>query len=96
MSIEEKFLKIIKHYGVEKQLKKLSEEVYELQESILLDEGDNASLNHICEELADVEVLLKQIIEYYGINYIDDITPIMIQKIYRQLERIDEDDRSME
>lgn len=95
MSIEEKFLKIIKHYGIENQLKKLSEEIYELQEAILLDVGDTKSLKHICEERADVDVLLRQIDEYFGINYIDDVSPIIAEKLNRQLKRI-ENDRSME
>jgi len=79
---------IINHYGLTNQLKKLSEEVYELQEAILLDEGDNKSLHHILEERADVEVLLRQLDLYFDINY-NDFTGIMVKKINRQLERID-------
>ena len=32
---DNKYQKIIEHYGINNQLKKLTEEVYELQESIL-------------------------------------------------------------
>ena len=79
---------IINHYGLTNQLKKLSEEMYELQEAILLDEGDNKSLHHILEERADVEVLLRQLDLYFDINY-NDFTGIMVKKINRKLERID-------
>ena len=78
---------IINHYGLTNQLKKLSEEVYELQEAILLDEGDNKSLHHILEERADVEVLLRQLDLYFDINY-NDFTGEMVKKVNRQIERI--------
>ena len=51
-------------------------------------EGDNKSLHHILEERADVEVLLRQLDLYFDINY-NDFTGIMVKKINRQLERID-------
>lgn len=78
---------IINHYGLTNQLKKLSEEVYELQEAILLDEGDNKSLQHILEERADVEVLLRQLDLYFDIDY-SDFTGEMVKKVSRQIERI--------
>lgn len=79
---------IINYYGLTNQLKKLSEEVYELQEAILLDEGDNKSLHHILEERADVEVLLRQLDLYFDINY-GEFTGIMVKKVNRQIERIE-------
>lgn len=78
---------IINHYGLTNQLKKLSEEVYELQEAILLDEGDNKSLHHILEERADVEILLRQLDLYFDINY-SDFTGEMVKKVNRQIERM--------
>lgn len=88
--MEQELLKIIKHYGLKKQLKKLSEEVYELQEAILLDEGGMESYKHICEERADVEVLLRQLDEYFEIKF-DDIATWITKKVNRTLERIDEE-----
>lgn len=88
--MEQELLEIIKHYGLKKQLKKLSEEVYELQEAILLDEGGMESYQHICEERADVEVLLRQLDEYFEIKF-DDVAKWMTNKINRTLERIDEE-----
>lgn len=81
---------IINHYGLTNQLKKLSEEIYELQEAILLDEGDNKSLQHILEERADVEILLRQIDLYLNIKY-GDFTGIMVKKVNRQIERIEDE-----
>ena len=79
---------IINHYGLTNQLKKLSEEVYELQEAILLDVNDEESFKHILEERADVEILLSQIDLYFDINY-SDLIGEMVKKVKRQIERID-------
>lgn len=88
--MEQELLEIIKHYGLKNQLKKLSEEIYELQEAILLDEGGIESYQHICEERADVEVLLRQLDEYFEIKF-DDVAKWITKKINRTLERIDEE-----
>lgn len=88
--MESELLEIISFYGLRNQLKKLSEGVYELQEAILMDDGGEESYNHICEERADVEVLLRQLDEYFEIKF-DDIAKWMTKKINRTLERIDEE-----
>ena len=97
--MKEDLLKIINYYGVMKQLKYFQSEVFELNEAIIKAEQFkpksmiqlNASLNdyveHIAEEIADVEVMLNQFKEYYGITY-EQILVIMQHKIDRQLERI--------
>ena len=86
--MEKELLSIIKHYGLRNQLKKIAEEIYELQEAILLDDGGEESYQHICEERADVEVLLRQIDEYFEIEF-DDISKWMVKKIIRTIERIE-------
>lgn len=88
--MEKELLKIINYYGLRNQLKKLSEEIYELQEAILMDDGGEDSYNHICEERADVEVLLQQIDKYFEINF-NDIDAWRIKKINRTIERIDKE-----
>lgn len=93
--MEEKLLKIINHYKVIPQLKKLSEEVFELQEAIinyqdeysLCDKNELYTKKHIAEELADVMVLLCQFKEFYRIDS-NEILKMMNMKIDRQLERI--------
>ena len=92
-------LKIINHYGVSNQLKKLSEEVFEFQETVLNYENARKSKevqdydklqSHIEEELGDVLVLLTQFIGYYGIKLEDgNVLKIMNEKIARQLKRIE-------
>ena len=81
--MKEKLLKIIQHYGLNHQQRKLEEEVYELQEAII--KGDDKE--HIAEELADVCVLLMQITNYFKID-VPSIDKIMEMKIDRQIERM--------
>lgn len=90
-------LKIINHYGVNAQQRKLAEEVFELQEAILTRElhwhydteiQDIRPLdNHIAEEIADVAVMLKQFQYHYEIEN-EFIIALMRGKVNRQLERI--------
>lgn len=95
--MKEDLLKIINHYGVSNQLKKLSEEVFELQEAIINYEKDYNSMEvqdmtndmeHITEEMADVFVVLRQFVEYYKINY-EDFEKIREYKTERQLKRME-------
>lgn len=83
------YIKIIKHYGVRNQLKKLSEEVYELQEAVieygLMPCEENKG--NIVEEMADVMVLLKQFADWFEITP-EKIAEIMLNKVDRTLERI--------
>ena len=84
MTTNEKLFKIFSHFGYRKQLKKFSEECYELTEAMLDNERE-----HIKEEIADVQVLLNQFKEVYEF-YDDEIVEIMEQKINRTLDRIKE------
>lgn len=97
--MKEQLKEIIEHYGVMKQLKYFQSEVFELNEAIInredyltysseIEPYSIAMLDkHIAEEIADIEVMLNQFKEYYGITY-EQILVIMQHKINRQLERI--------
>lgn len=82
-----KLLQIVNKYGVEHQLKKLSEEVFELQEAVLC----GHSVEHITEELADVMVLVNQLRVFYDISP-DKIAEVFDYKVDRQIDRINEED----
>ena len=66
-------LRIINHYGLNHQQRKLAEEHFELQESITTLENKNIyalegdELDNIASEIADNMFILEQIREYYGI-----------------------------
>jgi len=90
--VKDKLLKIIGVYGIDKQLKYIHSEYFELDEAIVkanyLPFKDEKDLNNIAGEIADIMVMLKQIQYYYNIKD-KDIEEIMNYKINRQLERID-------
>ena len=89
--IDERLEKICQHYGIRGQLKKLSEEVFELQEAVVDNVWDvDGNTDHIAEELADVMVLWEQIRLHYEVP-IQVIQGIMKEKIERQLKRIREE-----
>ena len=94
--MEEKLLKIINHYGVLPQLKYFQSEIFEMNQAIIKYENipngiyehiKNEYKENIAKEIADVEVMLLQLKEYYHIDG-NDILKIMNEKIDRQLERI--------
>ena len=85
----EKLETICQHYGIRKQIKKLSEEVFELQEAVIDNEWDvDGNTDHIAEELADVMVLWEQIRLYHEVPT-QVVKGIMKEKIERQLKRIE-------
>lgn len=92
--MKEDLLKIISHYGVNNQQRKLEEEVFELQEAITIFENDHETLNvedeinHIAEEIADVLNLVEQFMYFYNIDFNEQVLEIKHLKVIRQLERI--------
>ena len=94
---DEKSKKIIKHYGICPQAKYMMSEIYELIEAIQIaeqfrsyDNTDNARIEHVAEEIADVFVFLKQFCAYYGISW-GKVEEIAHYKIDRQLQRIEQE-----
>lgn len=88
------YKKIIEHYGVRNQLKKLSEEVYELQEAVIdlqdfttCGNADTQLNQNVIEEIADVFVILRQLVMQFDIAE-NDIEDMADYKINRTLERI--------
>ena len=94
--MKNKLLKIIRYYGIDNQLRKFSEENFELIEAIHGWRFDTEGVHYlgdkdnIKEEIADNLVLLSQFILYYNIN-LDDIEEIFKQKVDRQLKRMEKD-----
>lgn len=94
--MREDCLKIIDHYGINHQQRKLAEEVFELQEAIFanwydIDGVTNVGyVEHIREEIADVIVILKQIQYYYEIPD-EEIEDVMKYKVQRTLKRMEKE-----
>ena len=98
--MKEDLLKIIEHFGINNQQRKLEEEVFELQEIILdyeFSKNNFPKQHKICEdvfkekiieEITDVMVLLEQFKTYYGITS-EEITNLFWSKVDRTLKRIE-------
>lgn len=91
------YKKIIEHYGVRHQLKKLSEEVFELQESVIdlqdfttCGNADTQLNQNVIEEIADVFVVLRQLVIQLDIAE-NDIEDMADYKVKRTLERIEKE-----
>ena len=101
--MKDKLLQIINHYGIDKQLKYIHSEYFELDEAIIdyryveVYKGSPAEKyhkEHIAEELADVMVMLKQFQYYYGIED-KQVEDVMQYKIDRQLDRIEKENSNV-
>lgn len=98
--MKENLLEIINHYGINNQLKYIHSEYFELDEAIIQYEQARRFISnvielrltkeHIAEELADIMVMLRQFQYYYDIED-SEIEKIMVEKIDRQLKRIEEE-----
>lgn len=88
--MKSKSLKIFNNYGYKNQLKKLNEEVYEFVEAALLYENGKGNMNHVIEELGDVEFLLYQFRNHYKIR-VRKIMSVRRFKARRQLKRIEKE-----
>lgn len=106
--MKDKLLKIINHYGIDKQLKYIHSEYFELDEAIINMQIKKREMEgkilevvepvldtyrkHIAEEIADCLVMLKQFQYNYGITD-KEIEDILNYKIDRQLERIEKEEK---
>ena len=89
MNQDEKLRKITKHFGIETELIKLSEEVGELLNECYKRHFVNPEYGEVEDELADVFVILAQIGLYFNTD-MDKVESIINKKIDRTVSRIDE------
>lgn len=83
------YLKIINHFGVNNQQRKLQEEVFELQEAITKYEAGIGDKKAIEEEFVDVISILRQFKEHYQLSPLN-VLLMGIRKKKRTLERMEE------
>lgn len=104
--MNDKLIQIIKTYGVEHQKRKLCEECSELRDAVTEYElitssgvfrtsDETAALNHIIEEIADVQVVLNQFKLFYRV-YDEDIVEEMMFKVNRTIDRMENEKESEE
>ena len=84
-----RIVEIADHYGIEKQLHQLAEECSELAVEASHSARKGVTVK-IIEEMADVLLMIEQVVYLSGIA-IEDIDECIKFKIDRQLERIKEE-----
>lgn len=87
--IDGKLAKITKHFGIETELTKLSEEVGELLNECYKRHFLGDTHGNIEDELADVLVIFSQICLYFNAD-MDNVQNISKEKIDRTAKRITE------
>ena len=85
---DEKVKKIADYYGWNSQLKQLAEECSELSVESLHYIREGRGIERISEEMADVLIMIQQIVYLIGHGY-EDIEKYAEFKLDRQLRRID-------
>ena len=87
--IDKDLRNIAEHYGLRVQMRQLIEEMAELTQVICKSERYDLDTvrEHLVEEVADVEVVLDQVIYLLGDNRIEQIRA---EKIARQKRRIED------
>ncbi len=81
-------IKIINHFGAEKQRLKAIEELTELSEALIKDITKGGYAPYVLEEMSDVWIMLNQIKLMYGFSDAK-IQEVAEQKIERTLEIIE-------
>ena len=87
---EEKVKEIAEHYGLKNQLRQLAEECCELSVESS-HSARNGTTVKIIEEMADVMIMIEQVIYLAKIDKCD-IEDCINYKINRQLKRIEEEE----
>ena len=99
--MNEKLLKNINYFGIDTEKRKVTDEADELRDAITEYEFAKKSeysydlyslREHIIEEIADVQVVLNQFKLYYCI-FDEEVKRVMIEKINRQMERIENEEQ---
>lgn len=80
---------IADHYGMANQLPIAIEEMSELTKEICKNIRGNDNLNDIIEEVADVQIMVEQLIRMFDIE--DKVSLMNDYKLVRQLKRMEQE-----
>lgn len=82
---EEFYKKLIKHFSAEQQQTVAIEELSELTKEICKHQRGTGNVHHIAEEIADVTIMLEQLIIMFGCSA--EVELLKEQKLQRTKER---------
>lgn len=83
--MDNKYKIILGHYGAKNQLLKTCEECGELISAIMKHVTEGGSAENIISEIADVYIMIQQLILIYGA---EKVSPEIERKLQRQVKRI--------
>ena len=84
--MKEEKLEAINERGIRPHLKLMSTKLYELQESILMDDGGLESLDLITQKIAQMEVLTEELEYFFEVNE-DDLIKYRIRSVKNERPR---------
>lgn len=87
--MDEKLKEITKHFGIETELTKLTEEMGELLNECYKRHFVDPEFGNIEDEVADVMVILMQIMLHFDVD-MDKVIEIIEHKVNRTTKRIEE------
>ena len=80
---------LLEHYGRVNQIVKAIEELGELQHELCKAIAGNLDMKHLVEEIADVEIMLEQIVKMFGVDRWD-VARAFEDKLVRTYVRLQE------
>ena len=89
MDKKDLFDKARSKYGIDAQVQMCIEEMSELTKELCKWFRDKGDINHISEEIADVEIMLEQMKQFFNLQ--DDVERYKTFKLGRLEERLKED-----
>lgn len=89
MKKEEIYITALGFFGIENQTRMVFEEMAELQKELCKALRGTPSLKNIAEEIADVEIMLEQMKEYYSLHdFVRDNKDYKIKRLEKILNEI--------
>lgn len=90
MKILTKWFAIVAHYGSEHQKRKAVEEMAELTTALAREQDNRASAQDVITEIADVYIMLRQLMEIYGKENCKQEIARKLKRLGRKMERENE------
>ena len=77
----------VHHYGTEHQKKKAIEEMGELITAISREQDGRATTEQVITEIADVQIMMRQLTEIYGRDAVGDEIQRKIRRLSRRMDK---------
>lgn len=77
----------VHHYGAEHQKKKAIEEMGELITAISREQDGRATTEQVITEIADVQIMMRQLTEIYGRDTVGDEIQRKIRRLSRRMDK---------